>query len=296
MTDAERIISALGGHWHGQSGSAPCPVCQPDGRRDQNALSLRDRPGGGLLLHCHKAGCAYRDVLAAAGTAPGTYEHPDPAEAARRRAEERAETERKSAQAKRCWDETQPIAGSLAERYLRRRRIACPLPNTLRFHPECWHGPTARHLAAMVARVEGADGFAIHRTFLAPDGTKAVVEPAKMMLGACAGGAVRLLGGHPRLVVAEGIETALSLASGLLDGPMSLWAALSASGMAALRLPPLVSGAELVVASDSDDSGAGRGAAHELAERAHALGWPVSLLPAPDGQDWNDVLLGRVAA
>jgi len=30
-----------------------------------------------------------------------------------------------------------------------------------------------------------------------------------------------------------------------------------------------------------------------LAERAHAAGWTVSLLPAPDGQDWNDVLVAK---
>ena len=146
----------------------------------------------------------------------------------------------------------------------------------------------------MVARVQGADGLAVHRTYLAPDGGKAPVEPAKMMLGACAGGAVRLLGGHKRLVVAEGIETALSLASGLLDGPMSLWAALSAPGMAALRLPRPVRDAELVVACDGDR--AGREAAHALAQRAAVEGWRVSLADPGDELDFNDVLMGRDAA
>ena len=32
------------------------------------------------------------------------------------------------------------------------------------------------------------------------------------------------------------------------------------------------------------------------AERASALGWTVSLLPAPWGQDWNDVVVKRGAA
>ena len=116
-----------------------------------------------------------------------------------------------------------------------------------------------------------------------------------MMLGACAGGAVRLLGGGRRLVVAEGLETALSLASGLLPGPMGLWAALSAPGMAALRLPPpLVAGLELVVACDGDH--AGREAAHALAERATAAGWRVLRADPGCGLDFNDVLLGRTAA
>ena len=42
--------------------------------------------------------------------------------------------------------------------------------------------------------------------------------------------------------------------------------------------------------------GAGIAAGHALAERAHALGWQVSLLPAPDGFDWNDILQERRAA
>ena len=58
-----------------------------------------------------------------------------------------------------------------------------------------------------------------------------------MMLGATAGGAVRVAGGDGPLVVAEGIETALSLASGLLSRPATVWACLSTAGMAGLRLP-----------------------------------------------------------
>ena len=94
------------------------------------------------------------------------------------------------------------------------------------------------------------------------------------------------------LVVAEGIETALSLASGLLRAPAAVWAALSTSGLRGLRLP--VQPGRLTVASDGD--AAGREAAVALAERADALGWRVSLMPAPDGRDWNDVLTGKAVA
>lgn len=44
----------------------------------------------------------------------------------------------------------------------------------------------------------------------------------------------------------------------------------------------------LTVAPDGDAPG--RDAGHALAERAHGLGWQVSLLFAPNGRDWNDVL------
>jgi len=86
--------------------------------------------------------------------------------------------------------------------------------------------------------------------------------------------------------VAEGIETALSLASGLLGRPATVWAALSTSGIRGLHLPSQPG--RLTISPDDDT--AGREAANALAERAHALRWAVSLLPAPDGRDWNDIL------
>lgn len=86
--------------------------------------------------------------------------------------------------------------------------------------------------------------------------------------------------------MAEGIETALSLACGLLRAPATIWAALSTSGLRGLHLPPETG--RLTIAPDGDP--AGREAAHALAERAHTKGWAVSLLPAPEGRDWNDLL------
>ncbi|NHX27436.1 hypothetical protein HA397_26130, partial [Escherichia coli] len=79
---------------------------------------------------------------------------------------------------------------------------------------------------------------------------------------------------------------------GILDHPAQVWAALSASGMAALDLPARPG--ELIIAPDGDP--VGREAAQTLATRAHALGWQVSLMPAPDGFDWNDVLTGKAVA
>jgi len=87
--------------------------------------------------------------------------------------------------------------------------------------------------------------------------------------------------------VCEGIETGLSLCSGLLNGSMEVWAALSTSGIRGLVLPDLKS-RNIIVAADGDT--AGRSAALELSERATRLGWNVSNLDAPDGQDFNDVL------
>ena len=294
MTDARSLTMALGGRWNGRYGTAPCPVCQPERRKDQNALTLADGRDGRLLASCKKSACAFPDIIRAAGIAPGEYQPPDPTMLAQRERERQAEAQRKAEQAKRVWQEAQPIADTMAETYLRGRGITCDLPTTLRFHPECWHGPTAKRHPAMIAMVEGADGFAVHRTYLRADGGgKAGLDGGdKLMLGAVTGGAVRLTQAQGPLVVAEGIETGLSLASGLLSRPVASCAALSTSGIRGLRLP--LRPGRLTIAPDGDEPG--RAAAHALAERAHALGWQVSLLPAPDGRDWNDVLAGKAVA
>lgn len=277
---------ALHGHWHGHYGTAPCPVCQPEGRKEQNALTLSDGDDGRLLAHCKKSGCNFRDILAAAGMLSGDLTRPLPVGATSHGTERQAKMAKRAAQAMRLWNEAQPIAGTLAVAYLRARGITCPLPGTLRFHANCWHGPTARCYPALVARIDGAEGYAVHRTYLHQNGSKANVKPNKAMLGATRGGAVRLTDEPGSLVVAEGIETALSLASGLLRRPATIWAALSASGMAGLRLPGMPG--RIIIATDGDP--AGRQAGYSLAERAHGLGWNVSTLPAPEGRDWNDIL------
>lgn len=89
-----------------------------------------------------------------------------------------------------------------------------------------------------------------------------------------------------------GIETGLSLLSGLLSCPATVWAALSTSGMKALHLLP--DPHRLTVATDGDEPG--HAAGNALATRASALGWAVSILPAPDRCDWADVLAGMEVA
>jgi hypothetical protein len=103
---------------------------------------------------------------------------------------------------------------------------------------------------------------------------------------------VRLSDGPSRLVVGEGLESALSLLCGLLDGPAVVWAALSTSGLRGIRLPSQPG--RLTIACDGD--GPGRAAAHALAERAHGLGWQVGILDPGTGADWNDILQERRAA
>jgi phage/plasmid primase-like uncharacterized protein len=287
MSDAKTITLALRGRWFGRYGISCCPAHL---NTRTPSLSLADSDGGRLLLHCH-AGCSFTAILDALKglrlvEGNGHYSPPSAADLARIRQAEKEQAEKQEARALTCWGKAKPICGTIAETYLRLRGITADLPNTLRFHPECWHPTGTRH-PAMVALVEGARRLAVHRTYLRPDGQgKAEIEPTKAMLGAVAGGAVRLTVSGDKLVVCEGIETGLSLASGLLRVPASIWAALSTSGMKALSLPDAPG--LLAIATDGDNAGSDAGKA--LARVAAIVGWRVSILPAPVGMDWNDVL------
>ena len=118
------------------------------------------------------------------------------------------------------------------------------------------------------------------------------------MLGTTLGGAVRLREGRGRdapLVAAEGIETALSplaaphLVMSASSRPPSVWAALSASDLAGLVLPPWAG--RLVVAADGDRGG--WNAAEALTTRAQVARWRVAVRGAPEGQDRNEGLVER---
>jgi hypothetical protein len=127
----------------------------------------------------------------------------------------------------------------------------------------------------------------IHRTFLARDGSgKAPLDPQKMMLGPCRGGAVRLAPAGDVLLVGEGIET--SLAAMQASGHPA-WAALSTSGLMALDLPQSVR--DVIVLADGDE--AGKAAARGAALRWKREGRRVRIAYPSEGMDFNDMVLGR---
>jgi phage/plasmid primase-like uncharacterized protein len=290
-----QLTSNLSGHWHGSYGVAPCPVCQIERRKDQNALTI-NVDGERLLLHCKKLGCEFRDILAAAGITAGTFEV-DALAMENARREREAKAAKVLTRARSLFDYAKPIIGTKGEVYLRERGISCSMPRSLRWASDIYHAPSGSYCSAMIAQVSPTG--AVHRTFFTKQGIRLDKVPSaakncspKMMLGSCQGGAVALSGDDGPLVVTEGIETGLSLLSGLLSGPHTVWAALSRTGMAGLELPR--DPHDLIIATDGDEPGATAG--NQLAQRAQALWWNVSLLPAPDGQDWNDVLQSEVTA
>lgn len=285
---AETIARALGGRKVGQGWTARCPA--HDDR--EPSLSIRDADGK-VLVRCH-AGCDQRDVIAALkarglwdGKEPSALRHlrrrkvspprPDPDQAER------------SAVALSIWQSTINADGTPVEAYLASRGLTCSLPTSLRFHRGLKH-PSGGIWPCMVALVtRGADGtpLAIHRTFLAREGRgKAPAEPAKMMLGPCRGGAVRLREPGEVLMIGEGIETCLA-AMQATGHPA--WAALSTSGLRTLDLPGCVR--DVIVLADGDDPG--EAAARDCALRWMRQGRRVRIARPPRGLDFNDVLLGR---
>ena len=141
-------------------------------------------------------------------------------------------------------------------------------------------------MVGLVTRGSDETPLAIHRTFLARDGGgKAPVDPQKMMLGPCHGGAVRLAAPGEVLMVGEGIETCLS-AMQATGNPA--WAALSTSGLNALDLPQDVRDA--IVLADGDDPG--EVAARECAWRWKREGRRVRIARPPQGMDFNELLIG----
>ncbi|WP_019220820.1 DUF7146 domain-containing protein [Bartonella senegalensis] len=279
--NSEGITNALRGIWHGHYGSARCPA-----HDDQlPSLSLSNGHDGRLLLTCY-AGCSFKEIIQALrrigllgkqAFVDRAYNHT------------LSFSKQKAERAKEIWQQSQPIKNTLAETYLRNRGITCELPADLRFHDKCPH-PLGITLPALVALVKSVGFFAIHRTFLQANGRKTDQKPAKAMLGSVMGGAVHLSQANPKhLVICEGIETGLSLLSGLLSEPVNVWASLSTSGMMRVNLPPIKG--RLTIAIDGDD--AGRKAGFTLAKRAYNQGFEVFIMQAPKGMDFNNVLLSQ---
>jgi len=292
MTDARTLTHALRGRWYGRYGVAFCPA---HGNTRTPALSLSDGRNGSLLAKCF-AGCNFFQIAEALRglgiTDTGRMAEPDPAELARRREADRQQAVRRQRQAVQVWTEAEPIAGTLAETYLRKRAITGPLPDCLRFHPACWHGPTARRHPALVASVvRRGEILGVQRIYLDGTGRKAAIDPVKLSLGQCAGGAVRLLDGSGALVACEGIETGLSLLDGLRGRCGAVWACLGTKGLEAVELPLGLT--KLVIGRDGDAPG--NEAANALAARAISRRIETRIMAPPDGCDWNDVARGAAA-
>lgn len=198
--------------------------------------------------------------------------------------------------ARRLFAMSQPIAGTLAEAYLRNRGLAA-LSKTasLRFHPRCYYRPDQHSETetwpALIASVTDLDGAStgVHRTWLDPKGSpdanlgKAPIDTPRRAMGNLLGHAVRFGTARDVMAAGEGIETILTLKMALPDLPMV--AALSATHLAAIRFPPSLR--RLYIVRDNDP--AGYGASARLIQRAKDAG--IEAIPlSPHLGDFNDDL------
>jgi putative DNA primase/helicase len=280
LTAAE-VACRLGLRRYPRSWRGRCPACDY-----ATTFSVRAGRDGRALLFC--ASCQDRDALVEA-VARSTGQERQAAESQNQ--DEAAKRQRRQDGALRLWRGSEPAPGTPADRYLTLRGLpGLAVSSSLRFRPDCPHPEGGQYpaLIGLVSAVNGAP-LAVHRTFLAWDGRKASVEPAKASLGPVWGGAIRLQMIEPDkpLVIGEGIETAAS-AAWLLDLPA--WAALSAGNMAkGLVLPPQAR--RVVIAADPDD--VGRKAARDAWIRWMAEGREVRIAVPDAGGDFNDLLMAR---
>lgn len=201
-----------------------------------------------------------------------------------------------------------PAAGYLAARGIDLARLGRQ-PSALRCHPSLWNTEASRHYPALVAAISGADGVhvATHRTWLQRDGDgvwrKAPLEMPKKVLGAMAGGSIRIQrGGSGRalaaapdgdtVAIAEGIETALSVAIACPE--LRVLSSVSLGNMAAIALPAAI--ATVVLCADHDTKPQPQAALARAVERYKDEGRAVRVArPSRPGADWNDVLLASMA-
>jgi hypothetical protein len=215
-----------------------------------------------------------------------------------------AEQERHIRLARTLWGEAVDPRGTLAERYLRERRkldLPADLCGTvLRFHPRCvmGGGRSVPTLIALFRKIESNNPAAIHRIRLtAPRRGELRDEPVwekyptakieRKMLAPAGGAAVKLRQPeHGKLVLAEGIETAMA-AMELGLGPA--WALGSVGGIA--HFPVLPDVQHLILAEEAGKPS--RDAVAKCSQRWRIAGRKVSIVTSDVGSDLNDAIIAK---
>lgn len=155
---------------------------------------------------------------------------------------------------------------------------------------------------AMLSAVRDIKGrlVNVHRTYLTPDGTKALVATPKRLMAqpegsTIVGASIRF--GTPKdvLCIAEGVETALSVTLGT---GYPCWASITAMGMPEVMIPKSVR--TVLIFADKDRTETGAKAAEKLRARLAREGKLAVIVHISDdipegakGLDWNDVLQAK---
>ncbi|MDT0576376.1 virulence-associated protein E [Croceicoccus sp. F390] len=227
------IVAGLRGKWHGSYAMCRCPA-HADSRP---SLSIRQGQRG-ILVHCF-AGCKNQDVLQAISRTQRVFNSPVP--------KFQANTSKENA--RRIWDQGTEICGTLAEAYLRSRKLS-PTTRDLRYHHGCPFGrkpDTLFRPALLVAVREGLNLKAIQRIALGPEG---LTHKGKYMLGRPGMASWSPTFSGTTLALAESMEDAAAYTK--LKGP-PCWSTLGAERLPLVRIPDSVT--TLVIAEDNNRVG-----------------------------------------
>lgn len=249
----------------------PCPACDR-GPKD-TALSVKVDVDGGYVAFCHR--CHYTETTRGwrAGLPPAARPKPTPAGATNWMRE--------------LWARCLPIDGVAADYLHTRHCVIPPADGDLRYigalrHRSGYVGPA---LVGLVTDARTCKPLGLHRTWITATG-KADVQPNKMMVGRVGGGVIRLWPDDAvtyGLGVAEGIETALSLAYAF----QPVWSCMDAGNLA--KFPPLPGIESLTIATDNDANGIGQCAAEACRDTWLVAGAYEVFITAQAENDLNDV-------
>lgn len=269
ITSIKSIAVALGGEARGNR--ILCPG--PDHSRHDRSLAVTFNADGSFVAHSF-AGDDWQEcrdhVKARLGIAD---ERPVPVIHAAPDFSNLLDVQRRIDDARRIWEQSIPIAGTLAETYLASRGLTYE-GEALAFHAQ------SRAMVALMTDALTGEPCGVHRTFLDAEGRKI----DKKMRGRARGAVVRLYDHEIPfgLAVGEGIETTLAADF------RPAWACLSANGLATLPVFPAVP--SITIFADNDANGAGFKAANACGERWHSAGKEVTIAaPSTAGEDFADI-------
>jgi putative DNA primase/helicase len=250
--------------------------------------------GGDLLeLIRREQRCSFPEALEIAQDLTGISPARLP-DRARKEPEPETDTQR-SRRALAIWQESERLDDSPALTYLRSRGIrvsnlSCKIRDALRWHPHCpWDGSRHGCMVALWTDAITAEPRAIHRTAIAPDGTKI----GRKSFGPSAGCVIRLWADREittGLVIGEGIETTAAAATRITHRGTLLQPAWACGDAGHLRQFPVLPGIEaLTILVDHDANDAGQTAGMECRDRWLAAGREVTRFTPDHCGDFNDI-------
>jgi len=263
-----------------------CPKCGNDaGQRSKKPMSVNVADGLFICFRCNWSGKVEGKHADCVNVTPNLDK-------------ESKIRDRKRDALRRVWAKSQwPNAGPVIRYFENRLGILPePFPQNILYHHNLpyWNNGRETFHPAMLGIVRDSDEevVTLHRTYLTQDGYKATVEnPKKIMsipTGSCTGAAIRLYPPNNELIIAEGIETALSLYVAL---GIPAWAAISAHGLETVFVPASVQ--HVIIGADNDANKRGQQAAYILKRRLLKEGRSVQVMIPEQPGDWNDALRRR---